>query len=240
MRRKLGFESASGGDNTALLAQIADLQSQVADLQEQIFPDLDESVTRFGLDLRYSELVRGISPTVASKLVDQTRLQYLYTWYLTLSNALPADIFNTQALYIYFYNVLADTAILPSVESINTRLRYLTFDNSYTNGASLGEAGLVSIPSTWSNLRGLQRIYLRRNELTDAQQQALIISMEAAIIAGMGSDYNSTHYLYLNNNSTGANASLTQAPLVALGWTASSATRLQKTIAGKVWRVEHR
>lgn len=237
-RRRLGFDSG-GGDNSALLDQIAALQAANTALQADSIENLSTATTRFSYNLAYATTVGVITTAAAASFNAMTRLDYLYIYTGRLATGNFASLFTTTARYLYFYNVDATGGVLPDLVGTNNRVRYLTFDNSNTNGQSFGEAGTTAFPASWSGFTALQRIYFRRNELTHAKQQALIASLEVNVLAGMGSTYNSTHYLYLNNTASGKNDALTQAPLVALGWTAVTSNRLQKTIAGKVWRVEH-
>ena len=181
--------------------------------------------------------------------VELKNIQGIY--YFDASLSLPDSFWeiagNLKYLYLMDFSNVTGAASLPDIPPTAHPFTRLRLSIRESAGNSIGSAGITDVPLTWRNAVDIRTIYMERQELTSAQQVSIVQGIEREILAGMSSAYTATgtttRFISLNSAAAGANESLVQADLEALGWSVVNATQMEKMIdAGGGpfrWRVLH-
>lgn len=202
-------------------------------IQDSSFPEEDKiRVIRWNPGYHWKPNIEGYDGIFEGRPV----LNSLQFYYANWKDGYPNIFANTVLDFFYsYYGVWTPTTGFPDLT--DSDVRYMIFDYSWANS----QYAPSSFPNNWASADKIERIYLRRCNLTTAQVDGLISSLETQVNNGMGTSYGGTHYLYFYLEGFGRNEDLTLATHTANGWThvvvGSSYDYLSKTINGTNWRV---
>lgn len=207
------------------------------------------------IDFNGSVLPSGVIPQETSDFYEANTVNnvlYLFTGYrLFMANdPIPDFLKSVRLQYIQQGNWTGATKFpdAPIDPALASHVDYLYYYQIINSASSMGTAGINDVPTSWRRYTGVYRIFLERNELSEAQQLGILDGIDREITAGMGSAYTSgsttARYIDFQSASSGANAPITKAELQARGWLDVNANESEKffpdnTATLRRWRILH-